>query len=269
MLRLTTLRRVKLTGAGDPSVPHPILGRPKRLALLAHPAVAYPGSVAFRDGLLTLLWPEHDEPRARRALRQTLYHLRRELGDDVIVGGPGWVGVDPDRLWCDAVAFGRAIVEDRLEAALELCSGEFMRRCWARPRSTGLARRVDPQLPEAHLVLGACATLLDRDWDLAERYLRRGRRRGPDLPDSYWAWSNLLLITGRQEEGRQAGRRARELDPIAPTLWLNKVLIQVATGESRAAVESARRFAAFHRAPALSPWGWRKRPTAPTAVCDD
>lgn len=589
MLRLTTLGRVALTGAGDPSVPHPLLGQPKRLALLAHLVVAYPGTLAFRDGLLPLLWPEHHEPRARRALRQTLYHLRKELGDDVIIGGPGRVGVDPARLWCDAVAFERAVAEDELETAVELYSGEFMagfhpgsgpecqhwldgarerlrrkavaaasaladraetkgdydraieyarwllgvtpaderaarglirllastgdrvaalevyqalgshlreeldlepdadtlalleavrtgavdrpadrsagrpvtsdhvaggrhdplrehslavlpfaslsgdasekvfaggltemlitelarqtsvaivsrtsanshgdgtrslsaaarelgvdrvvegtvqkwddrvrvtaqllttppeRHIWAdsfereivdplaaqaelaqvmaraietalgeapidRPRSVSAdardayfrgrsqfvrmtpsafleaasqfqeairldpgfaqahaslayaqavlarsgriapldayprARRraeqalaLDPQLPEAHLALGACATLFDRDWDLAERHIRRGLRRGPDLPDSYWMWSNLLLITGRREEARRAARRARELDPIAPTLWLNEVLIQVSTGKARAAMESAGQFAAFHR----------------------
>ena len=126
MLSLTTMGSVGLMDAAGGPSPHPILTQPKRLALLAYLAVGRPGSLVFRDTILSLLWPEHDEAHARRSLRQTLYHLRKDLGEGVIVGGAGGVGVDPARLWCDAVAFERAIVEDRLEAAVELYGGEFM-----------------------------------------------------------------------------------------------------------------------------------------------
>ncbi len=103
------------------------MAQPKRLALLAFLATARPGSLVFRDTLLAMLWPEFDASQARRALRQTLYHLRRELGREAILGGDqGAVGVDLDRIWCDAVAFERAAAEDRLEAALGLYGGEFL-----------------------------------------------------------------------------------------------------------------------------------------------
>ncbi|NIP78629.1 MAG: hypothetical protein GWM90_05255, partial [Gemmatimonadetes bacterium] len=63
----------------------------------------------------------------RRALRQILYHLRQALGEGVIVtGGRSGIGVDPERLWCDAVALERAVVEDRLADAVRLYAGEFM-----------------------------------------------------------------------------------------------------------------------------------------------
>jgi TolB-like protein/DNA-binding SARP family transcriptional activator len=127
MLSLTTLGAVRLDDTAGLALPHPILAQPKRLALLAYLVVGRPGALVFRDALLALLWPDHDATRARRSLRQTLYHLRKELGDDVVVGGgQAGVGVDASRLWCDAVAFERAVVEDRLEAAVELYRGEFM-----------------------------------------------------------------------------------------------------------------------------------------------
>jgi TolB-like protein/Flp pilus assembly protein TadD len=588
MLRLTTLGTVGLTGHGSLLSPHPILGQPKRLALLAYLAVGSPGSLVFRDSLLALLWPDHDESHARRSLRQTLYHLRQGLGEAVIVGGgQRGVGVDPNRLWCDAVAFERAIVEDRLEAAVELYGGEFMagfhpgsgpecerwldetrdrlrrkaeaaasaliqraeadgdldrairharwlvevipcgeragrtlirllagsgdragavtayqalatrldrelelepdrdtaalvaavragtagrahgdgrqnpdvvaaeaddqqvrahslavlpfaslsgaesedwfaqgltemlitelarttslavvsrtstqryrrgehslsavakdlgvdrvvegtvlqsgdrirataqllttppeRHVWAdsferqmenplitqaelagiiahaiegalartatggaAPASAGAgdayfrgrcqfvrmtpagvveairqfqeairldaefapahaslayaygvlartgriapleaygqARRraeralvLDPQSAEAHIALGICVIVLDRDWPLAERHLQRGLQRGPDLPESHWVLSYFLCITGRYDEARRAARRARELDPMAPTIWLNEVLTLAASGLTDEALVSATEFAAFHR----------------------
>ena len=38
------------------------------------------GKLVEREWLLAQLWPESDEPRAYRNLRQTLYDLRRALG---------------------------------------------------------------------------------------------------------------------------------------------------------------------------------------------
>ena len=586
MMRLTTLGGIGLTDAEDRPGPGEVMAQPKRLALLTYLTTAHPGSLVFRDTLLPLLWPEMDEARARRALRQTLYHLRSQLGDGVIVaGGRNNVGVDPDRLWCDAVAFERAVADDRLEQAVELYDGEFMagfhpptgaayerwldhvrdrlwrkavaaastlidhaeserevgraigharwlvhlapsderaartlirllaaagdragavaayraharhlelaldlepdpdttalveairdgaldtaeetpghetvpaesrppalpeehalavlpfcslsgtasevrlaegltemliteltratdvpvisrtsvvgshrddetlvdlarrlgvdrvvegtvqesgdrlratvqllasppeRHVWAdsfeRPLDTsfeaqaglagdiaraiarvladaqtrsesisaeaqdayfrgrcqfvrmtpagfaeaarqfqdairsdpdfarahaglasaqaGLARSgrvppaqgyaqaqrrarhalaLEPHLPEAHLVLGTCATFLDWDWEHAERHLRRALRQSPDLPDIYWVYSNLLCITARPAEARRAARRARELDPVAPTVWLNEVLILVATGRLHEARTAAEGLSGFYR----------------------
>jgi DNA-binding SARP family transcriptional activator/Tfp pilus assembly protein PilF len=439
MLRLTTLGTVGLAARDGPASPHPILCRPKRLALLAYLAVGRPGSLVFRDTLLALLWSENDDDRARRSLRQTLYHLRRDLGEAVLVGGPVAVGTDPDHLWCDAVAFERAIGEDRLEEALELYRGDFMAgfhggggleyerwleetrsrlrnkaeaaasvliqraeaagdhdaairharwlveilpcdertgralirllaesgdrpaalaahqalaarldrelelepddetsalvsavragtiqraraepsggagsaspaardaylrgRCqFVRMTPAGAAEairqfqeaiRLDPgyapahaalayaacllartgRIPpreayaqarqraeqalaldsgnaEAHITLGICAIVLDHDWPLAERHLTRGLERAPDLPESHWSFSYFLCVTGRHPEARQAARRARELDPIAPTIWLNEVLVLAMTGRPREALVSAHEFAAFHR----------------------
>ncbi|MDZ7632402.1 MAG: hypothetical protein U5K74_13910 [Gemmatimonadaceae bacterium] len=51
-----------------------------------------------------MLWPEHDDSRARQALRNALHGLRRILGIDVIrSAGDQLVGVDYDRFICDAI----------------------------------------------------------------------------------------------------------------------------------------------------------------------
>jgi TolB-like protein/tetratricopeptide (TPR) repeat protein len=117
------------------------------------------------------------------------------------------------------------------------------------------ALALDPQSAEGHIALGICAIVLDRDWPLAERHLQRGLQRGPDLPDSYWVYSYFLCITGRYEDARNAARRARELDPMAPTVWLNEVLTLAASDRADEALVSAAEFAAFHRDSSASAFG--------------
>jgi DNA-binding SARP family transcriptional activator/TolB-like protein len=56
-----------------------------RLALLAILAVAGDAGIS-RDKLLLYLWPESDTERGRHALKQAIYSLRRELGEDLIQG---------------------------------------------------------------------------------------------------------------------------------------------------------------------------------------
>lgn len=72
----------------------------------------------------------------------------------------------------------------------------------------------------------------------------------PPVP-STWVNSPVsassFCVTGEHEDARRAARRARELDPVAPTLWLNEVLILVATGHIPEAHTTATEFAGFHR----------------------
>jgi anti-sigma-K factor RskA len=72
------------------------IGEPRRkpLAVLAVLVTEAPNTVE-REALLPLLWPELDLPRARRALAQTLYALRQELGEDEIVVGTTHLTVSP------------------------------------------------------------------------------------------------------------------------------------------------------------------------------
>lgn len=124
--------RLRLLGAlaldrDDGTTVRSVLDRPKRFAVLAFLAASSPTSGRPRDSLLGLFWPEMDEAHARKALRQTLYGLRQSLGPGVVAGkGAEIVGVDPERLRCDAAAFSAAVEEGRDEEALELYRGPFL-----------------------------------------------------------------------------------------------------------------------------------------------
>lgn len=111
----------------DESAVRSVLAQPKRFALLAYLAASHPLREQPRDTLLGLLWPELDGERARKALRQSLYGLRRALGRGVLTGkGQELVGVDPGRIWCDAAVFSVAVDEGRDQEALELYDGPFL-----------------------------------------------------------------------------------------------------------------------------------------------
>jgi len=58
--------------------------------------------------LIALLWPGHDDARGRRALRNALYGLRQELGNNAIISvGDHLVGLDPAFVSCDAIDLER------------------------------------------------------------------------------------------------------------------------------------------------------------------
>ena len=74
-----------------------------------------------------MFWPDLDQFAARRALRNTLYHLREALGDGVIVTrGDDAVSIDPARLTCDVTRLRDAVAGARYEEAVERFSGELL-----------------------------------------------------------------------------------------------------------------------------------------------
>jgi predicted ATPase/DNA-binding SARP family transcriptional activator/Tfp pilus assembly protein PilF len=81
--------RVALFLLGSPRIERdgaPVrVDRRKAVALIAY--LAMTGESHSRDTLATLLWPEHDQSRARAGLRAALSTLKKALSD-------GWLGVD-------------------------------------------------------------------------------------------------------------------------------------------------------------------------------
>ena len=123
MLRLTTfgglaLSRdgVALTGAA---------AQRGRLSLLALLATA--GSTGFsRDKLLLYLWPESDEERARHALKQAVYSVRRDLGAEDVIVGTATLSLNPDIITSDVREFEAAIAANDLATATKLYAGPFL-----------------------------------------------------------------------------------------------------------------------------------------------
>jgi predicted ATPase/DNA-binding SARP family transcriptional activator len=79
-----------------------------------------------RDALVGLLWPEVDEARARAALSQALYALKRDTGEDELVLGHDVLTLNSDILRSDVSEFEHAIARGDFEAAANLYSGPFL-----------------------------------------------------------------------------------------------------------------------------------------------
>ena len=103
-----------------------VVRSPKRLALLSYLAVAAPRGFHRRDTLLGLFWPESDQRRARGALRQTVRHLRDDLGEVVVSRGQEELGLDWNGFWCDAVAFQEALEAGRVAEAIALYQRDLL-----------------------------------------------------------------------------------------------------------------------------------------------
>ncbi|HEU5220274.1 MAG TPA: BTAD domain-containing putative transcriptional regulator, partial [Gemmatimonadales bacterium] len=95
------------------------------LGLLAALAASGERGVS-RDRLLLLLWPDSTDSRARHALAQTLYSLRRELGDELIRSEPTELVIDPAHLGSDLAEFLEARTRGDLESAAACYTGPFL-----------------------------------------------------------------------------------------------------------------------------------------------
>lgn len=104
-----------------------ILARPKLVALLTYLVLARPNGFRSRETLLALFWPESSQTRARGALNQALYELRKGLGEGVLVSrGDGQVGLDRARIRSDVETFEAALAAGDRAEALCLYGGELL-----------------------------------------------------------------------------------------------------------------------------------------------
>ena len=119
-LTLRTLGAASLTSGSDREL---LLAPGKPLALLVFMALS-PGRRTSRESLIDLLWSDVDPDRARNALRQSLFHLRRLLGDDAIIGTEELTLRRP--MTVDRDAFLAALDAQDLPTALALYDGPFL-----------------------------------------------------------------------------------------------------------------------------------------------
>jgi serine/threonine-protein kinase len=126
MIRFYTLGSLDLQ-ASDGRQLKSVLAQPKRVALLAYLAACGKGDSHRRDTLLGLFWPDLDESRARHALNQSLYVLRRAVGPSVFVStGDEELALAPEAIWCDAAAFVEDAEAGRAREALETYRGDLL-----------------------------------------------------------------------------------------------------------------------------------------------
>lgn len=99
--------------------------QPRRLAILA--ILARHGARGFsRDKLVSLLWPDVDEERARKNLAQALYALRRDLGSDEAITGVRELALDPAIASADVSEFEDALARGDIDRAVELHVAPFL-----------------------------------------------------------------------------------------------------------------------------------------------
>lgn len=108
------------------------LNAAKAVALLGYLAVS--GTPQTRDQIAALLWPESLEDAARKNLRNTLWSIRKALGDEVLHAGTERAAL-ADGVWTDVQAFELAVAPDSngerssvetLERAVDLYRGPFL-----------------------------------------------------------------------------------------------------------------------------------------------
>jgi len=123
-LALTTLGGWSFSYAPPERALTPVIGPSKPLALLVYLS-AMPGHAARREHLADLLWADLDPDAARHALRQTLWHLRRRVGAEIIQTNGDQIALIAT-LDTDRDAFLAAVEQQDHDRAVAFYAGEFL-----------------------------------------------------------------------------------------------------------------------------------------------
>jgi tetratricopeptide (TPR) repeat protein len=90
---------------------------------------------------------------------------------------------------------------------------------WRRAKESALRSvAADPELAEAHASLGFVKLHYDRDWETAERELRKAILLKPGIQVAHRWYAYSLSAMGRHEEAFAEIERAREISPQSPVL---------------------------------------------------
>jgi DNA-binding SARP family transcriptional activator len=204
MIEIRTLGAVEVrdtrSGLAMPALQHSLpLALLVRLALQEGPV--------RRDTLLTLFWPESDEPRARHALRQLILRVRRGAGSGVLISlNSQAVQLREGAVSCDAVRLRQAARGGRPEEALALYAGEFM----AGFHLSGAPEFGDwLEFTRRELLTGAteAARVLMHEAAAADRLaaaISHGERALELAPYDETCWRESLLLLGRAGQGARA-----------------------------------------------------------------
>ena len=206
-LHFTVLGSVDLLRA-DGSRLLSFLAQPKRVALLAYVAIEAPGGFVQRERIMSVLWPDSDNTRARQSLRNSLYQIRQSAGAEILVNrGSADVGVDPAILFVDAVALRAAVAEGRFQDAVDLYGG--------------------PLLPGFHL---------DDAPDFEEWTARARAAIQADALRAFREAARAREGSGDLEAARSLLRRAQEIAPADEEILRQRLFLLARQGNRAAAV---------------------------------
>lgn len=189
--------------------------QPRRLALLAIIGRAGERGVT-RDRLVALLWPDAPEETARRALKQAIYALRRDLGGDDAIEGTKEVRLNPDLVACDVAEFETLLRSGRREQAAALVEGPFLDG-FRLPGAPEFERWVEEQRTSLHHTWVDALLRLARDAEAAGR---------PDAAVRFW-------------------RRLAAADPLNARVAIELMTALARSGDTAGALQHARIFEAL------------------------
>jgi DNA-binding SARP family transcriptional activator/TolB-like protein/tetratricopeptide (TPR) repeat protein len=205
MLELSLLGLHALRGSDGQELSS-LLAQPKRFALLAYLAIGGGGGYHRRDSLAAMFWPDLDQFAARRALRNTLYHLREALGDGVIiVRGDDAVSIDPGALTCDVTRLADAVSAARYEEAVDCYRGELLAGVHFANAGEAFEEWLSHErLRVTGLVMGAIRALVEREelagnHPAAARLAQRACGLAPD--DEGWLRRGMSLLERAGDTG--------------------------------------------------------------------
>jgi DNA-binding SARP family transcriptional activator len=199
------------------------LGPGKSLAVLAYVSVRGPSR---RDELISLLWGEIPEDKARNAFRQSLHRLRAVLGEEILpqdrdyvsLKGAGLIRSDRGEFlrFCEASKWGDAVAAYAGEFLEGFDTGEPAFDRWADAERVRLRAQFEEALRAA-----AMDAASDGRSDDALRYAQRLSATAPYDEDAALFEANTLVAAGRPAQAlallRQFGERiAEELDLPLP-----------------------------------------------------
>jgi DNA-binding SARP family transcriptional activator/TolB-like protein len=207
-IRLLTLGRFSVLSGGDEQLA--LASQPVRASLLVFLAIE---REATRDAAAAILWPEQEQSRGRHALRQTLYELRRDLGDDWLVSEGELLRVTSE-LEVDAVDFEATVEAGEHERALQLYRGAFL---------------------EAHHLAGTNAfqRWTDQVRDRLSRLHRRACRERIDV----------LIGEGEISAALEVARGWTDLDPYEDEAQHRLVELLASAGEAQEALRQYETYA--------------------------
>lgn len=190
------------------------LSRGKPVAMLAYLA-CIPGHKASREHLSALLWGDVDSDAARQNLRQTIWYLKKKLGDGLLDVTGEVLGLAAS-FTCDRDAFLTAAHHADFAGAVQRHSGPFIPD-FAAPGASEFEQWCELERRRVTVTFLRCADALARQW----------------------------LSEGKFRDAQDLARRARDVEPMDQATWRLLLEALVAGSDGFGAASEAEHFEAF------------------------
>ncbi|MFA6167229.1 MAG: AAA family ATPase [Gemmatimonadaceae bacterium] len=190
------------------------LGRGKPVAMLAYLACV-PGHKASREYLAALLWGEVESEAARQNLRQTIWYLKKKLGDGLLDSSAELLGLSAS-VSSDRDDFLQAAQKADFVAAVQRYLGPFIPD-FAAPGASEFEQWCELERRRLTVTFLRCADALARQW----------------------------LGEGKFRDAQELARRARNVDAMDQSTWRLLLETLIAGSDSLGAASEAEHFETF------------------------